>query len=111
MERAFRVEIERTGETTVLAVSGELDLASSGTLEEAIAGADSSGLALLALDLSAVDFMDSSGLAVLVKTHQRAHDAGRRFGVINCSPQVQRLLTLTGVDERIAVVGSLDELL
>ena len=109
MERQFRVEVEQAGEATVLAVSGELDLASSATLEEAIARAG--GPSLLVLDLRAVDFMDSSGLAVLVKAHQRTQEAGQRFGVINDSAQVQRLLTLTGVDERINVAASLDELL
>lgn len=109
MARQFTVEVEQAGEATVLAVSGELDLASCPTLEEAITRAG--GPAVLVLDLRSVDFMDSSGLAVLVRAHQRTLDAGQRFGVINGSAQVQRLLTLTGVDERIAVADSLDELL
>ncbi|HWF26022.1 MAG TPA: STAS domain-containing protein [Solirubrobacteraceae bacterium] len=111
MENEFRVDVRRTDDATVLAVSGELDLASSATLSQALEEAGGSDPALVVLDLREVEFMDSSGLAVLVKAHQRAQSTGYRFGLINGSPQVQRLLTLTGMDERMRVVETPEELL
>jgi anti-anti-sigma factor len=111
VEHEFRVEVHTTDEATVLAVSGELDLASSAEFARALEQAAGSDPGLVVLDLREVEFMDSSGLAVLVKAHQRAHDAGQRFGVINGSPQVQRLLSLTGMDERMTMVESPEELL
>jgi len=96
----------------VLAVAGELDLATSPTLEEQLelvsAGSDAAGP--LILDLTELEFMDSTGLSVLVRAHQQAQNAGRRFGVIRGRRQVQRLLSLTGVAERMPVADSLQEL-
>jgi anti-anti-sigma factor len=111
VENEFRVDVRRTDHATVLAVSGELDLASSATLGQALEEAGGSEPELVVLDLREVEFMDSSGLAVIVKAHQRAQNAGHRLGVINGSPQVQRLLSLTGMDERMTVVGTAEELL
>lgn len=111
MENQFRVEVHTTTDATVLAVSGELDLTSSTALEEALDGVDGASLEILVLDLREVEFMDSAGLAVVVKAHQQAQDAGHRFGVISGSPQVQRLLSLTGMNERMTVVETPEELL
>jgi anti-anti-sigma factor len=111
VQSQFRVEVRRTEHATVLAVSGELDLASSTELEEELDRLDDSGPALVVLDLREVAFMDSAGLAVVVKAHQRAESAGRRFGLVNGSPQVQRLLSLTRMDKRITVAHTPEELL
>jgi anti-anti-sigma factor len=55
--------------------------------------------------------MDSAGLAVVVKAHQQAQSAGRPFGLVPGSPQVRRLLSLTGIEERMTVAQSPEELL
>jgi len=97
----------------VLAVAGELDLATSRTLEEQLelVSAGSNAAEPLILDLRELEFMDSTGLSILVKAHQRAQHAGRRFGVIRGHRQVERLLSMTGVAERMPVSDSLKELL
>jgi len=55
--------------------------------------------------------MDSTGLSVLVRAHQHATESGQRFGVVKGPQQVQRLLSLTGVADRLTLVGTPDELL
>jgi anti-anti-sigma factor len=50
--------------------------------------------------------MDSTGLSVLVRAHQRAEESGRRLGLVNGSQQVQRLLTLTGVADRLTLADA-----
>lgn len=95
----------------MLAVSGEVDLASSPALEEALQEADGAESSVVVLDLREVEFMDSAGLAVVVKAHQRARRAGKRFGLVNRSPQVRRLLSLTGMDERMTMAQTPEELL
>jgi anti-anti-sigma factor len=102
--------VENRGATSVLALSGELDLASSAALEEALDRATAAGPEQVILDLRALEFMDSTGLSVLVKAHQRAEDAGTRFGLVKGPAQVQRLLGLTGVADRITVVDTPEEL-
>jgi len=111
VQNHLRVDVRANGRATVLAVAGELDLASSPTLEEALDAVTGTTPELLILDLSALEFMDSTGLSVLVRAHQRALEAGRRFALVKGSPQVQRLLTLTGIDDRIMVAESPEQLL
>ena len=109
MQTPFRVEVRSDERATVLVVSGELDLASSATLEGELEQAfESDRVQLVILDLGELEFMDSTGLSALVKAHQRAQQTGHRFGLIKGRPQVQRLLSLTGVSERIAVADSLE---
>lgn len=111
MQNHLRVDVRANGHATVLAVAGELDLASSPTLEEALDAVTETTPELLILDLSALEFMDSTGLSVLVRAHQRALEAGRRFALVKGGSQVQRLLSLTGIDDRIVVAESPEQLL
>lgn len=94
----------------MLTVSGELDLVSSPALEEALDRLNGCGKELVMLDLRPLEFMDSTGLHLLVKAQQRAHDSGRRFALIKGGEQVQRLLNLTGVAEQMTIVDSPEEL-
>ena len=95
----------------MLAVAGELDLASSPTLVEALERVNGSTPGWLIVDLSELEFMDSTGLSVLVRAHQRALQGGWRFGLVRGSSQVQRLLSITGIDERMNVADSPEQLL
>jgi anti-sigma B factor antagonist len=99
------------GRATVISVSGELDLASSAALEEELARATESDAEQIVLDLRELEFMDSTGLSTLVKAHQRAEGAGKRFGLVRGPQQVQRLLSLTGVEERLRFADSPAELI
>jgi anti-anti-sigma factor len=96
---------------TIVTTKGELDLASSPALEEELEQAWDSGAELLIIDLRELEFIDSTGLSLLIRAHQRAEGAGLRFGLVNGGPQVQRLLSLTGVGERLAIVDAPEELI
>jgi anti-anti-sigma factor len=98
-------------QTTIIAVSGELDLASSPALQEELDRASASDAEMLIIDLRELDFMDSTGLSVLVRAHQRAEEQGRRLAMVKGPQQVQRLLSLTGVADRMTVVDRPEELL
>ena len=107
----FRVDVRNEDRAIVLAVAGELDLATSPTLEQEIDRVRDADIDLLIVDLRELRFMDSTGLHALVKEHKRAHEAGRRFAVVQGSGQIERLLDLTGVGRLLVVVQSPDELL
>jgi anti-anti-sigma factor len=94
-----------------MVIRGELDLASGPELEAELARVSEPPPELLIIDLRRLDFMDSTGLSILVKAHQRAVEEDREFGLVRGSPQVQRLLELTGVSERLPMADSPDELL
>lgn len=93
----------------MISVSGELDLASSPALEEELDRVAQSDAKVVIVDLRNLEFMDSTGLSVLVRAHQRAEEDGRRLGLVNGSQQVQRLLSLTGVADRLTLADAPDE--
>jgi anti-sigma B factor antagonist len=99
------------GRATVVAVTGELDLASSPELEQRLEQFYASESELLVIDLRGLEFMDSTGLSVLVSAHHKLIDAGRRLIIVRGPQQVQRLLDLTGVAERLELVDTPDEVL
>ncbi|MBV9607580.1 MAG: STAS domain-containing protein [Solirubrobacterales bacterium] len=107
----FAVQTHTRGRTVTLALNGELDLVSSPTLQRVIDDAVQSDAELLIVDLRGLEFMDSTGLHVLVKAQRQAHDAGRRFALVRGREQVQRLFDLTGVAEGFTVVDSPERLL
>ena len=111
MQSHFRVEVQNQDQATVIAVSGELDLASSPALQEELDRVSASDSQLLIIDLRELDFMDSTGLSVLVRAHQRAEQEGRRLAMVKGPQQVQRLLSLTGVADRLTLVDAPEDLI
>ncbi len=111
MQSHFRLEVRNQGTAAVIAVSGELDLASSPALQEELDRVAVSDAELLIIDLRELDFMDSTGLSVLVRAHQHTEELGRRLAMVRGPQQVQRLLSLTGVAERMTLVDTPEELL
>jgi anti-anti-sigma factor len=110
MQTNFRVELRSENATALLSVAGELDLASSPILERELERALADGPGLVIIDLRKLEFMDSTGLSVLIRAHNRAQETGHRLGIVNGSRQVRRLLSLTGVADRLRIVDSVDEL-
>jgi anti-sigma B factor antagonist len=93
------VAVREHERSTVLHVEGELDLGSSGYLEEAIRQARRSGPPLVVVDVEKLRFIDMAGLRVLIAAHARAEEEGERLVLANISDPVRRVLTLAQVDE------------
>jgi anti-anti-sigma factor len=101
LQSHFQVDVQTTGYGTVLALSGEFDVAATSAFEEALAGVGGSDP--LIVDLRALEFIDSTGLGALVRLHQHAQEQERDFALIRGAGQVERLLGLTGLADRIPV--------
>ena len=110
MQSNFDVDVRDGDQAVIIAVSGELDLASSPALEEELERGSAASAELVIVDLRQLEFMDSTGLSVLVRAHQRMTDTGKRFAVVRGPQQVQRLLSLTGVADRLNLVDAPEEL-
>ena len=82
--------------TDGIQLSGELDTASVTQLASALKAAAHADT--VSLDLAALTFIDSSGLRLLIETHQRLEDDGRRLLLRRPSQSVLRLLEISGVD-------------
>lgn len=98
-DEAIRVNVARAHGVTVLTVEGELDSASAPVLQAALEGLRAGSSVIL--DLSGLTFMDSSGVRLMM-VHARRMRQARGALFIRCpSPPVQRVVTLTGIDELI----------
>jgi anti-sigma B factor antagonist len=106
VQNQFRVEVRRDDGAAVIAVSGELDLASGPELEAELDQLRGPDTRLVVIDLRQLAFMDSTGLSILVRAHQRLAGEGCEVGLVKGSQQVQRLLDLTGVAERLRLVDA-----
>jgi anti-anti-sigma factor len=93
------------GEGSVrIALEGELDYSSALTLDDELRRAELSGPRVLVLDLSALRFMDSTGLAIIVSSYKRMRRAGRKVVVAQPTNAVRRIFQLTGMLDRLEVV-------
>jgi anti-sigma B factor antagonist len=98
-DRALAVETYHDGDgTTVLQLYGEFDLASAPTLEAALARAEAE-LGPLVIDLSALEFIDSTGISHLLAAHTRAEDDERELVFLKGPPSVEKILRITGLDQ------------
>lgn len=89
------------GERVVVAVTGELDMSTVGPVEHQVAELlESGGEAQVVLDMRAVEFIDSTGLRMLIRLDELARSGGRRFGIVEGTGPVRRLLELTRMGER-----------
>jgi anti-sigma B factor antagonist len=84
-----------------LALSGELDVATTSSLDTRLRAADAGET--VTLDLSGITFIDSSGLRVLIEHHQRFESAGGRLQLVKVSSRASRLLEMAGLSEHLHV--------
>jgi anti-sigma B factor antagonist len=99
----------------IVAVRGELDLGTAAELEGPLEDAVSADAALL-IDLSACEFIDSTGIALIVRAWQRLDRGADGEGsgrVVLCSAneQVRRVLEITGLELSISIHGDRDQAL
>jgi anti-sigma B factor antagonist len=92
------VSTERDGGALTLAVSGDIDLASSPVVSDAIGAAlAADGVATVQVNLSGVRFMDSSGIALLLKARRDADERSITLRVVGARGSALQVLELTGV--------------
>jgi anti-anti-sigma factor len=100
----LELDTEETDGRTRVALRGELDISSAPVLEEALGRAEEAAPALLLIDLRQLEFMDSTGLRTVVSADQRAREAGRRVCIVRGPEPVDRIFTVTRLDERLELV-------
>jgi anti-anti-sigma factor len=104
-DHLFKVSSESRDGAVVVVASGEIDLATSPRLREALVD-PAARAPTVVLDLRAVTFIDSSGLGVIVGQQKRARESGDRFAVaIAGGSPVERILEVTGLAGILDVVA------
>jgi anti-sigma B factor antagonist len=105
---------ELEGGIHLLEVNGELDLSTATQLEEPLDEAIGSPKAAVLIDLADCTFIDSTGIAMIVRAWQRVDAAagnGGEGGLVLCcqGEQVRRILEVTGLEHSLRVFKTRDE--
>jgi anti-sigma B factor antagonist len=82
---------------TIMPLNGRVDATTVGELRDRLHAAVDGGAGVMVLDLTEVDRIDATGLAMLVGTHRRALGAGRRLILRGTPRRVERLLGASGL--------------
>jgi two-component system OmpR family sensor kinase len=98
----FRIEEGRRDGVVVLCLRGDLDLASADTVTERLDALAAAGVPVL-LDLDSLEFMDSSGLRVVLQAAETSRTSGWRFTLTAGSEQVRNLFASAGVTDRLPI--------
>jgi anti-sigma B factor antagonist len=111
MDLTFDIVDQWIGETLVVKVIGEIDVASAPQLQAhldstALAGADT-----VVVDLTGVTFIDSTALEVLVGVHRRQAEAGGQLRLVITEPSILKVFDITDLAGTLSIVAGVDEAL
>lgn len=102
MPSSFEVEIERPRPGSILVrLSGEFDLCAFDEVDGLLVDVQADGVSSLVVDLRQLSFIDSTGIRVLLRAHERAKERGHELRIVRADPSVQRIFALTDLDGRL----------
>jgi anti-anti-sigma factor len=105
----LRVSVRRGDSYTVVALVGESDVYTYDQLRGALETEAVTGIALLIVDLSGLEFMDSTGVQVLLDIRVMRNDRGGKLALAQPQHTVARVLNLVGADQLIPVYPSVED--
>ena len=91
----------------MVALSGELDVATADSVEQALIDVEEDGPERMVLDLRELRFIDSTGLSLLINADRRARKAGRQVTIVTGTGPPRRILETVGLDTRLDIVQDL----
>lgn len=106
----FSASGDRISDTlAVMRLTGEIDLYTSPRVRSAMLEYLDAGCTSLIVDLSEVDYLDSSGLGTLVAGLKRSKEHGGQVYLVSPKPRIARVLEVTGLNDVFSVLDSVDE--
>ncbi|MDP9102096.1 MAG: STAS domain-containing protein [Actinomycetota bacterium] len=99
------------GSVAVIVLEGELDLAVTAPLDQAVAAALTDGFLSLVLDVALLTFCDSCGLGSIMRAHRTVAARGGRLTVAGAQGAFARLVEVTALDTVLTLVGDVSEAL
>jgi anti-sigma B factor antagonist len=109
-ELSIDLKPESRGEALLFKLRGSLDLATSPTVRAALSDAQETKKNVV-VDLTQLEFLDSTGLGALIGAHRRATEGGGSFRLIVNEGPILRLLTITGLMRVLSVYHGIDDAL
>jgi anti-sigma B factor antagonist len=106
---ALRVRRDDEDGRVLLTFAGDLDLSTLPDAEREVRAAEAAAPAVLVVDLSELDFIDSSGVRLVLQAQARARESGRRLAIALGSGRSLRLFEVLGLVDRLDVVAGRDD--
>jgi anti-sigma B factor antagonist len=100
----LRVEVREVEGGALVALFGELDISEIEQVEKALAKAEARQPNVVVIDLRGIEFMDSSGIRLMVEADLRARQADRRLLLVRGPEPVHRVFTIALLDRRLEFV-------
>ena len=107
----LELESTKRDQHTVLTVRGEIDVYTAPRLRQAIVDLVDAGSVNIVVDMEKVDFLDSTGLGVLVEGLKRAHTRGGDLSVVVTQDKIIKIFEITGLNKAFSLHGSVDKAL
>jgi anti-sigma B factor antagonist len=107
----FDINVEERGDLAVVAVSGELDISTSPLLRDRLVELGSGKATKLVIDLEAVEFLDSTGLGVLVGGLKRMRSKDGDLVLVCTKPRILKVFEITALTNVFKIAASRDEAL
>jgi anti-anti-sigma factor len=95
------IRSSRQEDEHVVALCGELDLGGLEAVQDEMRRVEQSDAGRIIVDLSGLEFMDSSGLRAMLQIHARSRTDGNRVVFLRGGPIVQRLFEITDTESRL----------
>jgi anti-sigma B factor antagonist len=103
--RPFEISSDRTNGSHRVSLRGEMDISVTDAVDREVRLAEASDATSIVIDLNRLEFMDASGIRLLLNLDSRSRSNGGRLRVTRAThPQVLRVLELTGVDRLLPFV-------
>lgn len=103
------LDLSEHGRWSVLAVTGEVDVATAPRLREQLVELVGSGKNHIVVDLEGVEFLDSTGLGVLVGALKRVRTSDGDLALVCTEPRILKVFEITGLTKVFTIHRSVDE--
>ncbi len=97
----LEIRSDRHGDDYVIALVGELDLSDAAQVTEEIVRAEGTDARRIVLDLSEVQFIDTSGVRLIIEADARSRINGHRLRLVHGPPAVRRVFEIVGLIDRL----------
>lgn len=95
----FSMSSARTGGTHTIRLTGELDLVNADAVQAELERVEATDAGAIVVDLSALTFMDSTGVRLVLSAHARSRADSNRLSLVRGPTSVQRVFELCGVED------------
>ncbi len=104
-----RWPVQWTGKRAVVQLPSDIDTSNAARVREQLTAlAENDGALIVVADMTRTMFCDSAGITALATAHKKLSAVGADLKVVAASPQVMRILELTGLDRVLHVYPSMD---